>query len=235
MKIDQAIAAFQRFCGADLTGTLARVESAVRGTNSDTLTAALGSFAASEEALSGAGQLKRIVGQINVVIHALGILLCLPKILEPGETVLDVSLGAGNTGRPFDLETDRRIAEFKFIQWQGGSESIRQNSLFKDFFLLAQHNSPKRKELYVLGTKHPLKFLNGGRAIASVLSKDVNLYGQFQVKFGNQYMTVGEYFRPRRDDVAIRDASAHLAGLSMAEIVATESSVEAVKKSNSAQ
>lgn len=69
--------------------------------------------------------------KVNVVIHALGILLCLPHILEADGTVQYVSLGAGNTGRQFDLETDRRVAEFKFIQWQGGPESIRQNSLFK--------------------------------------------------------------------------------------------------------
>ncbi|WP_283814259.1 hypothetical protein [Bradyrhizobium aeschynomenes] len=44
-------------------------------------------------------------------------MLCLPHILEEGEIVDYVSLGAGNTGRPFDLETNRRIAEFKFIHW----------------------------------------------------------------------------------------------------------------------
>jgi hypothetical protein len=44
------------------------------------------------------------------------------------------------TGRSFDLETSYRVAvaEFKFIRWQGGPESIRQNQLFKDFYLLAR-------------------------------------------------------------------------------------------------
>ena len=43
------------------------------------------------------------------------------------------------TGRSFDLETSYRVAvaELKFIRWQGGPESIRQNQLFKDFYLLA--------------------------------------------------------------------------------------------------
>jgi hypothetical protein len=63
------------------------------------------------------------------VIHALGILLCLPHILRPGEVIDYVSLGAGNTGRAFDLETSLRVAEFKFIHGQGGPGSIRQNSL----------------------------------------------------------------------------------------------------------
>jgi RNA polymerase sigma-70 factor (ECF subfamily) len=33
--------------------------------------------------------------------------------LEPGELVQSLSLGAGNTGRAHDLETDRRIDEFR--------------------------------------------------------------------------------------------------------------------------
>ena len=47
---------------------------------------------------------------------------------------------------------------------------IRQNALFKDFYLTAEHDSAERKYLYVMGIKQPLKFLNGGRALSSVLS-----------------------------------------------------------------
>src|SRR5262249_17298856 len=151
--------------------------------SAEQLESALASFGASENALTSAGQLKRLVGQLNVVIHALGIMLCLPKILEAGEIIKSVSLGAGNTGRPFDLETDRRVAEFKFITWRGGAETIRQNSLFKDFYLLAEHDTLKKKYLYVLETSRPLKFLNGGRALDSVLSKNVTLHRQFQHKY----------------------------------------------------
>ena len=80
----------------------------------------------------------------------------LPHILEPDERIEYVSLGAGNTGKAFDLETDRRNAEFKFINWRGGSEAIRENTLFKDFYLMAEHETHKLKFLYVLDTKHPL-------------------------------------------------------------------------------
>jgi hypothetical protein len=96
------------------------------------------------EVLGAAGLIKQLAGQINVVIHALGILLCLPHILRPGEVIDYVSLGAGNTGRAFDLETNDRIAEFKFIRWQGGQESIRQNALFKDFYEMANIRAGKR-------------------------------------------------------------------------------------------
>ncbi len=54
--------------------------------------------------------------------------MCLPKILKPGEIVEYVSLGAGNTGRQFDLETNRRVAELKFIRWRG-ADSIREGAL----------------------------------------------------------------------------------------------------------
>jgi hypothetical protein len=49
-----------------------------------------------------AAKMKRLAGQINVINHSLGILLCLPHILEVGEQVEKVSLGAGNTGREFE-------------------------------------------------------------------------------------------------------------------------------------
>ncbi|SRR6266550_4167304 len=84
--------------------------------------------------LQAALELKEVAGQINVLIHAAGILAALPSILKDSETVQTLSLGAGNTGRRFDLVTNRRIAEFKFIHWRGGAEAIRQNSLFKDFY-----------------------------------------------------------------------------------------------------
>ena len=47
---------------------------------------------------------KRSAGQINVIVHAVGILVALRKILEPGELVQSLSIGAGNTGRAHDLE-----------------------------------------------------------------------------------------------------------------------------------
>jgi hypothetical protein len=59
--------AFRSFCGSDLTDTLARAEAAVRGLTAERFDEALYSFGASHDALSGAGQLKRIVGQIMLL------------------------------------------------------------------------------------------------------------------------------------------------------------------------
>jgi hypothetical protein len=209
MDLSQVVAVLQKFGGSDLAATLARLEAAVRGLSADDCTHVLSSSGVDHELLTAAAALKRLAGQINVSIHATGILLCLPHILEPGERVQYVSLGAGNTGKDFDLETNNRIAEFKFIHWRGGPESIRQNQLFKDFYLLSESPSTKRKHLYVLGTKKPLKFLNGGRALStSVLSSDVRLLEQFQTKYGDRFPSVRDYFLPHQDRVKIEDVSA---------------------------
>jgi len=45
-----------------------------------------------------------------------------------------------------------------------------------------EHDTAKTKELYVLGTQHPKKFLNGGRALSSVMSRNNRLWGDFQRK-----------------------------------------------------
>jgi hypothetical protein len=151
-----------------------------------------------------------VAGQINVIIHAAGILCSLPRILEPGEIVESVSLGAGNTGRRFDLETNRRVAEYKFIDWQGGPESIRQNSLFKDFFELAEFETKKSKHIYVLGTSFPMRFLKGGRALTSVLSRFPTILQKITVKYGADVTRVRDYYELKKHEVEIVDVSPYI-------------------------
>lgn len=148
-----------------------------------------------------------MAGQINVVVHALGILMALPAILEDGERVEDLSLGAGNTGHNFDLETNRRIAEFKFITWQGGSESIRQNALFVDLYHLAEAETDKLRELYVTDLVHPLKFLAGGRSMKSILSKHGYVAEEFFARYGDRYLVARDYWYDAKDRVALVDVS----------------------------
>jgi hypothetical protein len=207
IELTAAISALQVFCGPDLAQTIERIEASLQNTTADTCGAALAACGSRAEVLSAAGLVKRLAGQIHVIIHALGILLCLPRILKPGEVIEYVSLGAGNTGRPFDLETNQRIAEFKFIRWQGGTEPIRQNALFKDFYGMAEYPIEKQKFLYVLGTEVPEKFFNGGRAISSVFSRNVKLWKEFEAKFGAQCRTVSDYYLPRKSAVVIHDVS----------------------------
>lgn len=206
-NITESIELLSRFTGSSLTRTLASIEKSVCGVTADRMTGFLAEAGAQREMLRAAGEMKRLAGQINVTIHALGILFCLPHLLENGEQVECVSLGAGNTGRAFDLETNFRAAEFKFINWRGGAESIRQNGIFKDYFALESNPTPKRKYLYLLGTQHALKFLEGGRALSSVLSRDEKLQRLFYERFGDRYRTVREYFEDHREKVAIVDVS----------------------------
>ena len=214
----EIVALLSRFTGPDLTQTLARIEDAVRGVSADACAAFLDDSGAGHEALAAAAEMKRLAGQFNVTIHALGILLCLPHILEPGELVESVSLGAGNTGRQFDLETSFRVAEFKFIRWRGGAESIRQNSIFKDLFLLVESQIPKQKFLYLLGTHHALKFLNGGRALKSVLSLNEKVRESFFGRYGDRFRTVRDYYNAHKGAVRIEDVSPWLPELAVAPI-----------------
>ncbi len=155
--------------------------------------------------LEAALQIKYIVGQINTIIHAWGILVSLSYILSPEEKIEYVSLGAGNTGKKFDLKTTKRVAEFKFITWRGGPESIRQNSLFKDFFNLVENGGNLEKYLYVIGIEHPSRFFNSSRDLKSVLSKDRALSASFFEKYQDKYITVNEYFSDFQNSVRIVD------------------------------
>jgi len=149
MDLPAAISILEKFTQGDLTRTLSRLEGRASGLHVGACADFLSRGGIDPDVLRAASEIKRVAGQINVTIHALGIFMCLPHILEQGETVQYVSLGAGNTGRKFDLETNRRIAEFKFISWRGGAESIRQNGIFKDYFELLNEPTEKRKYLYL--------------------------------------------------------------------------------------
>ena len=149
IPILEAAKAIQKFEKGSLTKRISAIETEFAGANSNILQLAYPSLGVTSDLLESAITFKRTVSQINVLIHSIGILLSLPEILEKDEVVKYLSLGAGNTGRLFDLETDKRVAEFKFINWQGGAYSIRQNSFFKDFFLLAESERSTRKYLYV--------------------------------------------------------------------------------------
>jgi hypothetical protein len=157
------------------------------------------------ELWTAAQLMKALAGQINVVVHATGILLSLPYILQEDEVIEALSLGAGNTGVPFDLITNRRVAEFKFTHWRGGPESIRKNQLFKDFYLLAEADTSKERFLYVVDEHYPLKFLRSKRSLASVLSRNNALWGAFQAHYGDRFVTVSDYYAYRQGLVTIVD------------------------------
>jgi hypothetical protein len=205
-RIIEAVRALEAFEGRlGLTTRIAGLEGVFCGQDDRSVSDVLQSQGIVPAVLAGALEIKRLAGQVNVAIHALGILLALPAILEPGETVLDLSLGAGNTGKPFDLETTVRVAEFKFINWRGGAESIRQNTLFVDLFHLAEAETDKRKVMYLTGLDIPQRFLRGGRSLRSIFSKHGPVGREFTARYGDRYTVVRDYWEHVGDRVELVD------------------------------
>lgn len=210
-----AITALERFSGSSgLTSRISDLEANLRGLSGPAVADLLSSDGVEVQTLIGALAVKAMAGQINVVVHALGILLALPAILEEGEIVEDLSLGAGNTGHNFDLETDRRVAEFKFITWQGGPESIRQNALFVDLYHLAEADTDKLRQLYVTDLIHPLRFLRSGRSMRSILSKHAYVAEEILARHGDRYKVARDYWSDVSERVELIDVSKLVPALS---------------------
>jgi hypothetical protein len=191
--------------GSELTVRIAEIEASLSNSPAEKVEALLAEQNVEPSLLGSALAIKALSSQINVLIHAAGMLAALPHILVEYEKIESLSLGAGNTGRAHDLETDLRIAEFKFIEWRGGSESIRQNSLFQAVFNLDTSDSAKRKQLFVLGTEQPLRFLGNKRALSSVLSRNAKLATRFSDLYGERFKTVDEYWKSVKDRVELID------------------------------
>lgn len=189
----------------DLTTRISKLETNLIGANSSRVRKIIPQEEIDMNMLRAALEVKKSISQIDVLIHSLGIINVLPYILEPDEKVEYLSLGAGNTGKKFDVETDRRIAEFKFIKWSGKSDTIRQNTTFKDFFNLVEHKTNKRKYLYILNKEEVFKFFGNNRALESVLSKDKSTREHFFDLYPNKYNTVSQYFNDKRNLVEIVD------------------------------
>lgn len=205
MNINLALKAIEAFQGDSLTENLANLERSIVDHNSIGTADFCNDRNIDTDFIASAFAIKKVAGQINVIIHAAGILNSLPHILEEDEVVESVSLGAGNTGKKFDLETNLRVAEYKFITWQGGPESIRQNGVFKDFYELAEYETKKRKVLYVVNTHFPLKFFTGKRALSSVLAKQPEILNSIKAKYGSQMNVVRDFYELHKDAVAICD------------------------------
>lgn len=141
----------------------------------------------SDALLEAALIVRREVGRVSDVIHATVIALALPKILEPGEIITNrPSLGSGNDKtRPFDLETDRRVAEFKVALWSGG-DMMRKRTLTADLVHLALDQSGRRPELWVAGTG-PLEFLRTSTSpVGNLLSRSSH---HLRARYGDHYGT----------------------------------------------
>jgi hypothetical protein len=212
-----AASIIEKFADGSLTARIADLEKqySLTGIDREKSGVLSHSLGVNQDLLTSALVMKQLAGQINVIVHTVGILLLLPHILSEGEIVESLSLGAGNTGRSFDLETNLRIAEFKFIHWRGGAEAIRQNSIFKDFYGLAEATTTKERYLYVIGDHYPLRFFGGRRSLKSVLSRDRFLSDNFYKNYADRFSIVSEYYMHHKDSVHIVDVTQFMPAFAM--------------------
>jgi hypothetical protein len=192
-----------RFAGKNLASKVSELEFSFTSLRGDQIAARLTSHSIDGALLSAAREVKRAAAQIDVVLHVLGILVLLPSILDPDEVVESLSLGAGNAeARRFDLETNRRIAEFTFIDWKG-NDNVRLQKVFKDFYRLAEFQTAKKKELWLSDDAFVLKYLRSGSSVRSATHKHRDVWEDFQKNYP-RIETVGEYFRLRQGAVHFR-------------------------------
>ncbi len=192
--LEAAAGALARFIQDEpLTAKIADIEHELNGCGRGEVGPIISARGVSPDLLRGALLVRSRLGRINDLINAAAISLALPELLEPNEVLRRPSLAAGNDpSRPYDVETDRRVAEFKLARWDG-HDAMRKRQVFKDLVhLAAADTSGRRAELYVLGPAHDLptarvrhptyrRLLNGrsraGSAIPPVASAGVSPRG----------------------------------------------------------
>ncbi|MGS2617522.1 hypothetical protein ACVCAH_23810 [Micromonospora sp. LZ34] len=198
----EAFATLLTFIGsADLTRRIADLETRMDGADQPAAAELAKDSGMSLDLLLAALLVRKHAGRLSDIIHAAVITQVAPLILEDGERVLRrPSLAAGNDpSRPYDLETDRRIAEFKVSVWKG-ADAMRQRGAFADLVHLALDQSGRRAQLFVAGPPaiHFLRTAKGSAAWALNRSSPV-LRRRFEERFGSL-------------DVPIRDFTAGPAG-----------------------
>lgn len=204
--LEAKLGALLRFMDdAPLTETIADLEYSLEGKDVTAIAGVLDDRRVASDVLEAALLARRRLGRISDVIHAVSIALALPQILESGETLRRPSLAAGNDpSRPFDIETDLRIAEFKLARWDG-HDAMRKRQLFKDLVHLAADPSARRAELYVAGER-PLRFLETTRASAAwALNRFPATTRLFEQEFGDLSVTIADFRRADGAHVRVID------------------------------
>ena len=108
-SVEDAVELLLRFKGDNLKHRIAGLEGGARSLDASASAVLNDKEGIDSDLLQALRRVKLASSQIDVAIHAAGILAALPHLLEPGEVIESLSLGAGNTGREFDVETSRRV------------------------------------------------------------------------------------------------------------------------------
>jgi hypothetical protein len=196
---------------ASLGQRIARLEYEQMGLTSEVATERLQRIGIDPELLQGAIIVKNLAAQVDVVVHAVGILTALPHVMSPNEEIVRLSLGAGSSS-DFDLVTSHQVAEFKFIGWKGGAEAVRHDTLLIDVFNLASADTDKRRVLYLTGITHPLRWLSTSRgSTRRALARKPGLVDKFDNHYGKERLErVAEFWAAVRDTVEIVDLAEKL-------------------------
>jgi hypothetical protein len=196
---DPAAAAFAQLAaflrGGRLTSVVADLEQQLSQADASQAASAGAAAGMAPNLLVAAMAVRRDIGRINDLIHAAAITLTLPHILDSGERLVNrPSLAAGNSpGQHYDVETDRRIAEFKLAAWSG-TDAMRKRGVFHDLVHLAADTSGPQPELYVVGPA-PIRFLTGTRSTARwALNRGADSTRELYVaRFGDLDLPVREF------------------------------------------
>lgn len=217
-ELVEAVGALDRFVGAlDLTDRLANLEAELYGATRETAAAVVNGAGIGNDTLAAALLVRERLGRVSDVVHASVIALALPTLLEPGEVLNNrPSLAAGNDpSRPFDLETNVRVAEFKLSVWKG-ADAMRQRGAFKDLVALALDDSGRRAQLFVVGDV-PGHYLSTTVATASWgLSRgSTNIRKRFIERWGEAALdlSIAEFRRTRAAHIEVIDVRTVLDGL----------------------
>jgi hypothetical protein len=192
--LNEALRGLWDFLGrAPLTAAIAQLEHDLDGAEASAIPGILARYGATPAALESGLVARDRLGRLNDVIHALAIAVVLPSILEGGELLRRPSLAAGNDPtRPFDVETDRRIAKFKFSRWDG-HDTARMRQLVKDLVHLAADSSGRQVELYVLDDR-PRRFLEtSGSTVDWALAPFPKAKDLFRDRFGDLDITIADF------------------------------------------
>lgn len=135
------------------------------------------------ESFKAAKIIKESKSQINETVHAIGIIILLPKILDKQEKVESVSLAAGSDRSGFDLVTDKRVAEFKF--GKSPKEQLigyRRRTFYSDYLCLLMNidKNDKTQYFYLYQPHLFIKFIKGKSQWKNVLKKNLSLMNRFE-------------------------------------------------------
>jgi hypothetical protein len=195
------------FAQEDLSRRVGRLEDLLEGADRQTVEARMAPEGLTDDLLKGALLVRQHAGRVNDLIHAATIIRALPKILEPGERIIRrPSLASGNDGsRKFDLETDRRVAEFKAAEWKG-RDTMRKRMLVADLVGLVLEHGDRRAELYVRGSL-PIDYLRKTTSTVewALGRSSPHLRHAYEQRFGSAALTISQFTNGPASEVALKD------------------------------